>query len=205
MPSTYVNRPPARRFASHTDANLIAICLRGEAEAWDALIERYQALIYSTLLKQGLSHADADDVFQEVALILYRYLGDLRDTARLSGWLISTARREAWRLKRRRGMALASEMPDREWELEGAEPVAQSAAPQPDKEIMALEERQLVRQGLEQLGGRCQELLVLLYMREPPGTYADVIERLGMPQGSIGPTRARCLQQLQKILRQSGF
>jgi RNA polymerase sigma factor (sigma-70 family) len=199
------HRPTNRRYTSHADAGLIALCLKGEAEAWDALIERYQALIYSTLLKQGLSHADADDVFQDVSLILFRHLGDLRDTTRLSGWLISTARREAWRLKRRRGMALASEMPDREWELEGAEPVAQAAAPQPDQEVMVLQDQQLVRQGLEQLGERCRELLTLLYMKDPPGTYADVTELLGMPQGSIGPTRARCLQQLQKNLQQLGF
>lgn len=175
-PTTPPKKPAGSRFAAHTDSSLIALCLKGEGEAWDALIGRYQALIYSTLLKQGLSHADADDIFQDVSLILLRHLGDLRDNARLSGWLISTSRREAWRLKRRRGMALASEMPDREWELESAEPVAQAAAPQPDKEVQLLEDRQLVRQGLTQLGERCRDLLILLYMQDPPGTYADVTE-----------------------------
>jgi RNA polymerase sigma factor (sigma-70 family) len=199
------NRSANRRYASRTDASLICACLGGDVEAWDALIERYQALTYSTLLKQGLTSADADDIFQDVSLILFRHLGDLRDTARLSGWLISTARREAWRLKRRRGMALASELGEREWELEAAEPLAQAAAPEPDAEMLALEDRQLVREGMERLGDRCRELLTLLYMSDPPASYADITERLSMPQGSIGPTRARCLRQLQKNLRELGF
>jgi RNA polymerase sigma factor (sigma-70 family) len=209
MPSPSPNisapTPASRRLASHSDAKLIALCVGGAADAWDALIDRYQALVYSTLLKQGLTHADADDVFQDVSLILFRHLGDLRDAARLAPWLISTARREAWRLKRRKGMALASEFADREWELESAEPIAQSASPRPDTEVMALQERQLVREGMQKLGDRCRELLTLLYMTDPPGTYADVTDRLGMPQGSIGPTRARCLQHLQKILHEAGF
>ena len=199
------SRPLNGRFAQRDDSQLVSACLRGDAGAWDALIERYQALIYSTLLKQGLSSADADDMFQDVCLILFRYLEDLRDSSRLSGWLISTARREAWRLKRRRGAALASELAEREWEMESAEPVAQAAAPSPDQEILALQEQQLVREGLARLGDRCRELLTFLYLREPPGSYAEVVERFGMPQGSIGPTRARCLQQLQKHLMDAGF
>jgi RNA polymerase sigma factor (sigma-70 family) len=204
MPTLPAGRK-SNRYTARTDASLIGACLGGDADAWDALIERYQALIYSTLLKQGLTHADADDLFQDVALILFRHLSDLRDTTRLSGWLISTARREAWRLKRRRGMAAASELGEREWEMESAEPIAQAAAPQPDAEMMALEDRQLVREGMSRLGDRCRELLMLLYMADPPGSYADVVDRLGMPQGSIGPTRARCLEQLRKILAEVGF
>lgn len=206
MPHRGSSRPDtARRYARHPDTSLVAACLGGEAEAWDALIERYQALIYSTLLRQGLAPSDADDVFQDVCLVLYSHLADLRDTSRLSGWLASTAKREAWRLFRRRGAAPTSQMPEREWEIENAAPIGGQEAPAPDALVIALEEQQLVRRAVEQLPDRCRTLLALLYMTDPPASYAEVSEKLGMPIGGIGPNRARCLQRLQKLLAEAGF
>lgn len=93
---------PSRRLDRLTDPQLIARCLSGDARAWDALLERYESLIYSALRRAGLTPADADDVFQEVCLSLLNHLESLRDTQRLSGWLLSVARCQAWRVHKRR-------------------------------------------------------------------------------------------------------
>ncbi len=193
-----------RRYVRLSDPQLIGSCLSGEAGAWDAMVERYEAFVYSVLLRAGVSRSDADDLFQDVFLLLYSHLSSLRDHDRLAGWLASTAKREVWRLHRRRA-ATAGQMPEQEWEVERAQPVGTDAAALPDESVLALEDARLVRQGLEQLGERCRTLLTLLYMEEPPLAYTEVSERLEMPIGSIGPTRARCLQQLQKILGGMGF
>ena len=179
--------------------------LAGDSKAWDELVDRYQALIYATLRRTGLTPADADDTFQDVCVLLFNHLGDLRDSARLSGWLIATARREAWRQLRRAGAIPISQLPGSDWKFETAAPLAQQETPAPDAEIMALEEQQLVRRALEQLAVRCRDLLTLLYLRDPAATYQEISESLSMPVGGIGPQRARCLQQLQKILANLGF
>lgn len=196
---------PHRRWAHVSDPDLIAACLSGDASAWDALIRRYEALIFSIGTRSGLSQTDAEDIFQDVCLLLLRHLEDLRDTERLAGWLGATTRREVWRLRRRRGATLTAEMPEREWELETARPVGSEPGETPQETLLALEDQNLVHLGLQELQDRCRTLLTLLYLEDPPLSYAEISERLSLPVGSIGPTRARCLQQLQKILENMGF
>jgi len=187
------------------DAALIAACLSGDAAAWDALIERYEGLVFTCAVRMGLSRTDAEDVFQEVCLLLLNHLGDLRDTSRLAGWLTSTTKREVWRMQRRRGSALMSEMGDREWELEGAQDVHQGSPPSPEEQALALEDHHLVRQAMQRLPDRCRDLLTLLYCKDPPCSYVEIAQRLSVPLGSIGPHRARCLQRLRKVLVEIGF
>ena len=185
------------------DADLIAACLSGNATAWDTLIERYEALVYTVGVRMGLSKADAEDVFQDVCLLLFNHLGDLRDQRRLSSWLISTTKREVWRLHRRRGDTPSSAIP--EWQLESGEGVATEAAPMPEESLLALEDQHLVRQALTHLGDKCRQLLTALYCNDPPASYAEASQKLGMPVGSVGPQRARCLQQMGKVLQDLGF
>jgi len=182
------------------DAALIAACLRGEARAWDALIDRYQALIFSIPLHMGLSPGDAEDVFQDVCLLLFTHLDSLRDRARLSSWLISTTRREAWRMARRRRALPEADLADPEREMERGERLAGGPPELPEEAVLALERQQRVRQAFQQLPERCRELLERLYVRDPPETYAQISARMRLPMGSIGPTRARCLQRLQRLL-----
>lgn len=193
-------------YRSATDQALIVACLAGKAEAWDALISRYAALIYSVCLRMGVSHADTEDVFQDVCLILLNHLADLREIAKLSGWLISTTKREAWRLSRRRGATVAADLGDGEWEMESGESVGQqNAGANPETEVMALAEQQLMREALQRLPDRCRELLTLLYTTEEPLSYQELSVKFALPVGSIGPTRARCLQSLRIILQELGY
>src|SRR5215217_5467689 len=83
------------------DRELIADCLDGDQDAWAALIARYQRLIYSIPIKARLSADDASDIFQSVCLKLYEKLSTLRDSEKISSWLITTTTRESWRVSAR--------------------------------------------------------------------------------------------------------
>ena len=87
---------------SGTDADLVAACLRGEQAAWDALVDRYAALIYSIALKYGLPEVDAADVFQSVCVTLLEKLGSIRDPRGLAAWIITTTSRLCWSVVRQR-------------------------------------------------------------------------------------------------------
>ena len=184
---------PRRRTVGRTDAELIHACLGGDQTAWGELVDRYGRLVYSIPRRYGLSEADADDVFQEVFIILYRKLSTLRDPDRLSSWLISTAHRECYRVGRQSGRhaGLDRELAD----LEGPS----------EERVEAWERQQLVRQALRQLGGRCEELLLALFAGSDPPRYEEIAEKLGMKVGSIGPTRVRCFKKLEKILAELGL
>ena len=187
------------------DPNLIRACLKGQAAAWEALIDRYAALIYSLCLRSGLSQADAEDVFQDVSVILLDHLGDLRDTKRLAGWLVSTTKREIWRVQGRKRPQLATELGAAEWVWENAEGAFSERPDSPEKDVLELESQQMMRDALTRLPERCRRLLNLLYHTDAPPDYRDIANLFGMPVGSVGPTRARCLQSLRKFLAELGY
>ena len=168
-----------------TDSELVAACLLGEAAAWETLILRYQRLIFHIPLRMGFSQADADDIFQNVCLKLCLHLSTLRDTDRLAGWIAQVARQEGLRLLRRK--------PTVGWE--DTDTLIEDRLPEDD--LLAAEQAQLLRQALEQLPEKCQRLLGLLYAEEAT-PYAEIAQQLGIPVGSIGPQRARCLERLKK-------
>ena len=189
-----------------SDPKLISACLSGEEAAWDALIDRYAALIFAVSLRMGVSQADTEDIFQDVCLILFSHLADVRDTARLSSWIISTTKREVWKTSRKKTVTLTSELGENAWEMESAESVhPQRATGNPEAEAIALEEQQLMREAVLRLPDRCRDLLMQLYATDDPLSYQELAVKLSLPLGSIGPTRARCLSNLRKILQQLGY
>lgn len=185
-----------------TDAELIAACLSGSAPAWDTLIDRYESLLFTVAICMGLSRPDAEDVFQNVCLLLLDHLGELRDTTRLSGWLVTTTKREALRMRRQPGSVLLSGVPEHAWNRQSTRTAGSDADSSPEATVIALEERQRVRQALLRLPEQCCQLLSLLYCHQPPYSYAETAHRLALPLGAIGPSRARCLQKLRKILEE---
>jgi RNA polymerase sigma factor (sigma-70 family) len=182
-----------------TDEALILACRRGDAVAWEALIARYQRLIYSIPRRAGLGEEQAADVFQHVFATLLEHLDRIEQPERIGAWLAITARREAWRVSRR----------DRAWRARvGDDDAADLAAALPDDDplpedvLLQLEEQHRVRQAVAELDPRCRTLLTLLFYRDEPPPYADLAVALGTKEGSIGPTRARCLQKLRRLLEQ---
>jgi RNA polymerase sigma factor (sigma-70 family) len=192
-----------------SDEALLAACLRGEQAAWDALVDRYARLIYSIPLKYGLSEGDAGDVFQSVCVTLLEKLGTIRDPRRLAAWLITTTTRESWALVRERGRPVASAVPSsRRGDAGGALPPDESVdpAPLPEEELLALERRALVRNAVAQLSGGCRRLVEALFAdTEQRWSYQELAAALGIPVNSLGPTRARCLAKLRRLLDAAGY
>ncbi|MDP9470292.1 MAG: sigma-70 family RNA polymerase sigma factor [Chloroflexota bacterium] len=182
-----------RAGAYRSDPALVQACIDGEEGAWYELVERYSRLVYSIALRNGFPAADADDVVQNVFLIALRRLTGLRDQTRLSSWLITTTYRECWRLRRREPAQdeLDEALPD------AGEPVG--------ADLLRWEREQQVHEALGRIDERCRELLSALFLEEDESSYAVIAERLGVPVGSIGPTRARCFKKLEKALGQVGF
>lgn len=179
------------------DDELIARCLDGDDAAWETLIRRYQRLVYSIPLKAGLGEETAADVFQSVCVRLIEHLGALKDRGKLASWLITTTTRECWRTSNRN----RREAPIGEGGDEAPPtPEVVDERPLAEEEHLKLVEQQRVRTAVEALGGRCEELIGLLYYAEDRPSYEEISRRLEMPVPSIGPTRARCLQKLKKIL-----
>lgn len=176
-----------------SDPALIAACQEGSQRAWDELVDRYGRLVYSIPRRYGYSDEDCDDVFQRVFLILFRKLETLNDQTKLSAWLITTTQRECWRLKRGAPdrVALTSD--------------AMVSEEEDEKKVEVWEQQFLVREALRRLGGRCEWLLTALFLRSGEVSYEAIARELGMKVGSIGPTRTRCFEKLEKILLELGF
>lgn len=182
--------PPSQR----DDDALVRAALAGDESAWDALIQRYQRYIFGTLRRLGAEGDDAEDLFQAVCLKLFLHLKDLRDTRRLGPWLAAVARQELWRRARRR-----ADLP-----LDAATADTTPADdPDPADALADVERAHHVRQCVDELPENCRRLLNLLYAEE--SAYADVAAQLGIPVGSIGPTRARCLERLRRKLARFGY
>jgi RNA polymerase sigma factor (sigma-70 family) len=181
------------------DRELLTLCLKGDAVAWEALLARYQRLIYSIPIKMGLSPNDAADIFQSVCMKLLKSLSTLRYQDRISSWLTVTTRREAWRiaaLRRREQVIVPLDGPG------GAQDLldAKSAEAPLDEQQQILEQKQILRDGVAALPDRCRQLITLLFYSKEELDYREIARRMNIPRASMGPTRARCLSKLRKLL-----
>ncbi len=183
------------------DAELVAGCLRGDAACWEALVQRYQRLVFAIVRRAGMDEHMAADVFQTVFSRLLSQLARISDPARLQAWIVTTAKREAL-LQRRRGERTISMTGDGEhedgragdWDVADTAPLAEDALEQ-------LQQVELVRRGLERLDPRCRQLIEMLFNdHDTQIGYAELAARLNMAVGSIGATRARCLEKLRNLL-----
>ena len=172
-------------------ADLVAAARGGDKRAWDALVERYAPLIWSICRKYQLGPADADDVAQSVWLHLVDHLDNIRDPAALPGWLATTTRRECGRLARAAHGPYAAIYP-----LDG-ENMADEQADTAEQQVLAAERHAALRQALADLPPDGQQLIAML-TADPPVPYTEISARLGIPVGSIGPTRRRCLDRMRR-------
>jgi RNA polymerase sigma factor (sigma-70 family) len=182
----------ARNDMLQTDRDLIRACRSGDARAWERLLDKYERLVFSISLNYGLTTDDAADVTQITFTILLQNLNTLPDEIRLSSWLATVARRHTWRLLARN----RRESVNSDEDLAGNEALDGTVD---DRERWELAE--WIIQGLSMLDDRCRQLLLALYFDAEQPSYADVADRLNMPIGSIGPTRARCLEQMRQSLQ----
>jgi RNA polymerase sigma factor (sigma-70 family) len=157
------------------------------------LVDLVTPLLWHTVRAQRVGHDQAEDVIQTTWLRLVHHAETIQDPRAVLAWLIITAKRESWRVVKdaRRAQPLPdadddSDLPDTT--MEGPEIAA----------LASVEGRVLWRH-IETLSERCRSLLRVVAFSDRPD-YATVAQALGMPVGSIGPTRGRCLAKLRLLL-----
>jgi RNA polymerase sigma factor (sigma-70 family) len=175
--------------ARATHGELLARAAEGDQEAWDALVDRFSQMVWSIARGFRLDDATAKDVTQTVWLRLVENLDRLTDPERLPGWLATTCRREALRVK-----GLRDRMIPTEFEYDIVDET-------PSLEAMLVEDEQAreVLVAFEELSDDCRQLLRLL-CADPPLSYEEIAEMVGRPIGSLGPTRARCVERLKTAM-----
>jgi RNA polymerase sigma factor (sigma-70 family) len=172
--------------------DLVDACRDGDQSAWTQLVSEFSPLVYSIPRRSGFSQEESEDVVQTVFALLVRKLDSIEDPQALPKWLSVTTQRACWR-EVRSGRARRA----READGEGPRPyeTIESVA---DAEYHA----EVLRVALQEIGERCERLLRALFTSGRGGApaYEKVSEATGMPVGSIGPTRARCLRRLTRSL-----
>lgn len=182
------------------DAVLIARCRQGEGAAWSALVKRHQRLVYAIVMRLGLDEHGAADVFQTVFARLVQHLPRIADPTRLQGWIAVTAKREAL-LQLRRGRRTVSMSREGDDDDEAPYWDVIDESPRPGDTLDELQQLAALRRALDQLDERSRTLLLLLFRADGEKVaYEDVARQMGLPIGSIGPTRARCLEKLRKLM-----
>jgi RNA polymerase sigma factor (sigma-70 family) len=193
-------RPDSSRDHS-SDERLIGRCLKGDQEAWSALIDKYKNLIYSIPIKLGM-YQDAGDIFQSVCVDLLSELPRLREHRALPKWLMQTCYHKC--LHYRRAADRLVELAPEGTESDSALP-ASSADDLPGHMLVQLEQEQILRDAISQLPEKCERMVRLLFFEIPPRPYENIAAELGMATGSIGAIRGRCLAYLRKHLEKRGF
>lgn len=183
------------------DAALVARCRAGDATAWALLVRRYQRLVYAVVLRGGLDEHAAADVFQTVFSRLVQHLPRLAQPDRLQAWIVTTAKREVLRARALGQRTRSLTRDDDDGDSPGLEDTLADDAPLAEQALSDLQQLHRLRLGLDRLDARCRDLLQLVFQDDDERLpYDEVGRRLGMPVGSIGPTRARCLDKLRRLV-----
>lgn len=191
---------PAEERADHGVADLdVARLVRqaanGDKQAWERLVDQYSRLIWSITREFKLVESDAADVVQTTWMRLIEHIDRLKHPDRVGSWLAATARNECLRiLSARKRIILA----DEDVAFDGPA----KHEPEIDEWLLSEERAEFVREAMAHLPQRWQRLMQLL-MSDPPVSYAEISDQLGLPIGSIGPTRGRCLARLRVLLEAS--
>ena len=178
---------------------VVRAAAQGDEAAWRVLVERFSSLVWAVARSFRLSTADASDVYQTVWLRLAEHLGRIQNPDQVGAWLATTARRESMRLVRGRSRS----MPMEDKTLAGLVPADEIS---PELAVLEAEQAKLeadrakhMWRAFRELPARCQQLLRILMASHRP-SYAEAAAALDVPVGSIGPTRARCLRQLRRLM-----
>lgn len=177
-----------------SDQQLWEQVIGGSETAWAKLVQRYQALVYAVASRMRLSQPDVADCFQQTWVLLYENRRKLQDPSRLSSWLVTTAKREALRVKRKSGRDPGE--PEQESQVD--------ENPLPDEEVELLERQAIIQNAIGEIDSRCQKLVNAFFFAEEEAGYEDIAKDLGISLNSLGPIRRRCLDRLKKVLEEMG-
>jgi len=186
-----VTAPAGRTDRNARIADLVNAAREGDDDALGRIVTELSPLLWHVARAAGLSSGDAEDVLQTVWVRLLSHLDGIRTSAALTSWLVVTTRREAWRVRAegRRQLPI-----DEEWLGTLPDP-----GPGSEEQVITDDQRRALWVTIGQLSRRCQELLRIIAFVPRPD-YRAVAAELGMPVGSVGPTRGRCLAKLRALL-----
>jgi RNA polymerase sigma factor (sigma-70 family) len=186
---------PDARSPWATAATLFGEWRGGADGALDELVRLLSPVLWQVVRATGLDRATSEDVVQTTWLTFVRASDSITEPRAVAGWLCTAARREAWRVSRQSTRqrptddeAIARQLPDE---------------PAPEGQVVLDDRNARLWDCLKRLPERCQKLLRIVAAEARPD-YALVSQQLGMPVGSIGPTRGRCLVKLRDELAQAG-
>ncbi|WP_461145446.1 RNA polymerase sigma factor [Salinifilum aidingensis] len=165
--------------------------MRGDEEAWRRLVNRHGPAVWNLVRTRTDSRADAEDVYQATWLLLAENLERLRDPDAVLAWLVTTARRESGRARRSR----RHESPVGHFGVDFDR--AQSEDPQ--QALLSKIANSRLGAAFARLQPGCQRLLRVLAVT-PEASYAQISDSLGIPHGTIGPKKSRCLTYLRQQL-----
>jgi RNA polymerase sigma factor (sigma-70 family) len=170
-------------------AELVAAALDGDHSSWNRLVDRFTPLLLSIVRRHRLQGSDAEDVVQTVWLRLVERLREIRQPAALPGWIVTTARNECLHVIRRQKSVSATDLGEQGWPDDAGGPLI-------DNDLLEAERHEALLIALAELPER-QRTLLLLLIEDPPLPYEEISRRLGLPIGSIGPTRSRALARVR--------
>jgi RNA polymerase sigma factor (sigma-70 family) len=172
-------------------ADLLSAARAGSEDALGQIVNELSPLLWQVARSAGLSQGDAEDVLQTVWMRLITHLDGIHDAGALTGWLVTTTKRESWRVRAAGRKQLPAdqdvfaELPEK--------------SPGSEEQVILEDQRRELWAAIGMLSRRCQELLRIMAFA-PRSDYATVAAALGMRVGSIGPTRGRCLAKLRAVL-----
>jgi RNA polymerase sigma factor (sigma-70 family) len=177
---------------------LVTAAAAGDRTAWAALVERFGRLVWAVARSHQLEKADAEEVYQMTWLRLTEHIDRLKQPERVAAWLATTARNESLMIIRAGGRLTVTSDP---WLLDQGTEDGSPERAVLDAEQAADDEQRIRRvwAAFGRMPDRCQQLLRLL-VTAPRPSYAEIAELLGIPIGSIGPNRARCLDRLRGLM-----
>jgi RNA polymerase sigma factor (sigma-70 family) len=189
--------PFESRRVSWPEDRLVRECLKGNEEAWAALIDKYKKLIFSIPVKYGFSTDGAADIFQAVCLELLTELPKLRKPAALPKWIMQVTAHKC--IHRKRLQRRTDQLDDNK------DVKAEPVPPRAEAILREAEEEHKLRQAMAELPPRCRDLVHMLFFEEHPREYRQIAQSLGIAVGSIGFIRQRCLEKLRRRLEEMGF
>jgi RNA polymerase sigma factor (sigma-70 family) len=192
--SSSVTAPPDRADRSDRTARMAELLEAAKGGSEDALAQitaELTPMLWNVARAAGLAAADAEDVVQTAWERLLYHLADIRVPQALIGWLVVTTKHEAWRI---RSSGRRQRPADQEWLTAIPDDAAGT-----EEQILLDEQQRALWRAVGRLSAQCQELLRIVAFIPRPD-YQSVSAALGIPVGSIGPTRRRCLDKIRVLL-----
>ncbi len=177
-----------------SDAELWQAICTGNESAWRQLVDRYKSLVYSVCTCTGLTMTESADVFQDTWLQLFKHRRALQDPTRISSWLVTTARREAVRVRKRNARVTAhvdTETPD--------------LSELPDEQLENLELQAHLESAMKEIDQPCRKILHAFFFSPEDQSYDEIAQALGYSPNTLGAKRRRCLERLKRLLVEMGY